>query len=94
MYDVYNKLINYYGFIFVSSMTSPSKDQGSGSHHTDQGDSRAQGHQSDGSYHTPSDPAPSVDRAARRELQCDPNYDPQEDEVKYTSMSSFVYVIS
>jgi hypothetical protein len=42
----------------------------------------------------PSDPCPSIDRAARRELQRDPTYDPQDHEVNYTSLISCVYLIS
>jgi hypothetical protein len=41
-------------------------------------------------YKTPSDPCPSIDRAARRELQRDPTYNPRECEVKYTSLISCV----
>jgi hypothetical protein len=45
-------------------------------------------------YEMPSDPCPSIDKAARHELQRDPNYDPQECEVKCTSLISCVYLIS
>jgi hypothetical protein len=66
-------------------MISPIKDQGLGPQDMDQIVSQEQGHQSDGEgYQTPSDPCPSIDRVARRYLQHDPNYDPWEDEVKYT----------
>jgi hypothetical protein len=42
----------------------------------------------------PTDPCPSIDRAARRDLQRDLNCDPQECEVQYTSLVLCVYLIS
>jgi hypothetical protein len=54
----------------------------------------SQEHSSDEGYGTPTDSCPSIDRAARRDLQRGPNYDPQECEVKYTSLVLFVYLIS
>ena len=73
-------------------MSSVNKDQGLMPDHMNKGVS--QEHSSDEGYETPSDPCPSIDRAARHELQRDPNYDPQECEVKYTSLVSCVYLIS
>jgi hypothetical protein len=54
----------------------------------------SQEHSSDEEYEMPSNPCPNIDRAARHELQHDPNYDPQECEVMYTSLVSCVYIIS
>jgi hypothetical protein len=73
-------------------MSSLIKEQGLMPDHMNKGVS--QEHSSYEEYETPSDPCPSIDRVARRELQRDPNYDPQECEVKYTSLVSCVYLIS
>jgi hypothetical protein len=73
-------------------MCSPIKDQGLGPDHMDKNFSKEQS--SDEGYGTPNDPAPSIDRATHRELQRDHNYDPQDAEVKYTSLISCVYLIS
>jgi hypothetical protein len=70
-------------------MSSVNKDQGLMPDHTNKGVS--QEHSSDEGYETPTDPCPSIDRAARHQLHRDPNYDPQECEVKYTSLVSYVY---
>jgi hypothetical protein len=70
-------------------MNSVNKDQGLMPDHMNMGVS--QEHSSDEGYETPTDPCPSIDRAARRQLHRDPNYDPQECEVKYTSLVSCVY---
>jgi hypothetical protein len=57
-----------------SSMSYPIKDQGLELEHmcksVPQEQSGGEG------YQTPSDPCPSIDRAARHELQRDPSYDP------------------
>jgi hypothetical protein len=60
-------------------MSSPIKDQGLEPEHMDK--SVPQEQSGSEGYQTPSDPCPSIDRAARRELQRDPSYDPREDEV-------------
>jgi hypothetical protein len=54
----------------------------------------SQEHSIDEGYETPTDPCPIIDRVARRDLKRDPNYDPQECEVKYTSLVLCVYLIS
>lgn len=74
-----------------SSMSSPIKDQGLVPDHMDK--SVAQEQSSSEGYETPSDPFPttSIDRAALRELQRDPTYDPREAEVK-VRIFSFVCV--
>jgi hypothetical protein len=46
----------------------------------------SQEHSSDEGYETPTDPCHSIDRAARRQVQRDPNYDPQECEVISTHL--------
>jgi hypothetical protein len=77
-------------FIYIySSMSSVNMDQGLMPDHMNKGVS--QEHSSDEGYETPTDPCPSIDRAARRQLHLDLNYDPQECEVKYTSLVSYVY---
>jgi hypothetical protein len=84
-----------YVFIYIyiySSMSSSIKDQGLGLDHINKSVSKEQS--SDEGYETPSDRAPSIDRTARHELQHDPNYYPQDAEVKYTSLISCVYLIS
>jgi hypothetical protein len=80
--------------LICSSMSSPTKDQGLGPDHMDK--SVAQEESSSEGYETPSDPFPTtrIDRAAARELQRDPTYDPQEHEVNYTSLISCVYLIN
>ena len=70
-------------------MSSVNKDQGLMSDHMNKG--ICQEHSSDEGYETPTDPCPSIDRAARRQLHRDPDYHPQECEVKYTSLVSYVY---
>jgi hypothetical protein len=75
-----------------SSISSPIKDKGLGPDHMDKLVSQEQ-FGGEG-YRTPSDPCPSIDRATRCELQCDPSCDPQDDEVKYTYLISCVYLIS
>lgn len=74
-----------------SSMSSPIKDQDLVPEHMDK--SVAQEKSSSEGYETPSDPFPttSIDRAALRELQRDPTYDPREAEVK-VRIFSFVCV--
>jgi hypothetical protein len=72
-----------------SSMSSVNKDQGLMSDHMNKGVS--QEHSSDEGYETPIDPCPIIDQAAWRQLHRDPDYDPQECEVKYTSLVSYVY---
>jgi hypothetical protein len=54
-------------------MSSLNKDQGLMPDHMNKGVS--QEHSSDEGYETPTDPCPSIDRATRRGLQRDPNYD-------------------
>jgi hypothetical protein len=73
-------------------MSSVNKDQGLMPEHMNKGVS--QEHSSGEGYETPTDPCPSIDRAARCDLQRDSNYDPQECEVKYTSLVSCVYLIT
>ena len=73
-------------------MSSVNKDQGLIPDHMNKGVS--QEHSSDEGYEMSIDPCPSIDRAARHELQHDPNYDPQECEVQYTSLVLCVYLIS
>jgi hypothetical protein len=63
-----------------SLMSSPIKDQGLGPDHMDNGVSHEQS--SGKGYEMLSDPCPSIDSAARRELQRDPTYGPRECEVK------------
>ena len=70
-------------------MSSVNKNQGLMPDHMNKGVS--QEHSSDEGYEMLTDPCPSIDRASRRQLQCDPIYDPQECEVKYTSLVSYVY---
>ena len=72
-------------------MSSVNKDQGLMPDHMNKGVS--QEHSSDEGYETPTDPFPttSIDRAALRELQRDPTYDPREAEVK-VRIFSFVCV--
>jgi hypothetical protein len=54
-----------------NSMSSPIKDQGLGSDHMNKSVSQEQS-VGEG-YQTPSVPCPSIDRATRRKLQCDPS---------------------
>jgi hypothetical protein len=72
-------------------MSSLNKDQGLMPDHMNKGVS--QEHSSDEGYETPTNPCPSIDRAARRDLQRDPNYDPQECLLHIFSFVC-VYVIS
>jgi hypothetical protein len=79
------------GYRKYISMSSPIKDQGLGPQDMVQNVSQEQGHQSNGEgYQTPRVSCPSIDRTTRPKLQHDRNYDPQEDEVKYTSFISCV----
>jgi hypothetical protein len=55
-------------------MSFVNKDQGLMPDHMNKGVS--QEHSSDEGYETPTDPCRSIDRTARRQLHCDPNYDP------------------
>jgi hypothetical protein len=73
-------------------MSSLNKDQGLMPDYMNK--SVSQEHSSDEGYETPINPCPSIDRAMRRDLQRDPIYDPQECEVKYTSLVLCVYLIS
>jgi hypothetical protein len=70
-------------------MSSVNKDQWLMPGHMNKGVS--QEHSSDEGYETPTDPCPSIDRVARRQLHRDLNYDPQECEVKYTYLVSYGY---
>ena len=72
-------------------MSSPIKDQDLVPEHMDK--SVAKEKSSSEGYETPSDPFPtiSIDRAALRELERDPTYDPREAEVK-VRIFSFVCV--
>ena len=74
-----------------SSMSSPIKDQDLVPEQMDK--SVAKEKSSSEGYESPSDPFPttSIDRAALRELQRDPTYDPREAEVK-VRIFSFVCV--
>jgi hypothetical protein len=65
-------------------MSFVNKDQGLMPDHMNKGVS--QEHSSDEGYETPTDPCHSIDRAARRQVQRDPNYDPQECEVISTHL--------
>jgi hypothetical protein len=73
-------------------MSPLNKDQGLMPDHMNKGVS--QEHSSVEGYETPTNPCPSIDRAPRCDLQHDRNYDPQECEVKYTSLVSCLYLIS
>jgi hypothetical protein len=89
VFNFFESLLQSY---IYSSMSSVNKDQGLMPDHMNKGVSQA--HSSDEGYEMPTDPCPSIDRAAQRHLQRDPNYDPQECEVKYTSLVLCVYLIS
>jgi hypothetical protein len=80
--------IYIYIYIYIS-MIYINKDEGLMSDHMNKGVSPE--HSSDEGYETPTDPCPSIDRAARRQLHRDQDYHPQECEVKYTSLVSYVY---